>query len=194
MGSDKMSAVVLLVTLMMISAGVDATLRVDYYAKCCPNVEKIVYREMREAYQKDRGVAPGVLRVHFHDCFVRVSTKHACDSKLFFTSLSVLTCFTKVNLLIQDLSAMNRLRFCRHVSSVSPNTVFLTQSLRFGSVRFGSNGSISFLRASLEHKKVAGRGLVYSEKRKGKGLHTMQLKNAYVDRMKYMILMEQINS
>lgn len=86
-----MSALVLLVTFMMISAGVDATLRVDYYNKCCPNVEKIVYREMREAYRKDKTVAPGVLRVHFHDCFVRVSTKHACDSEPFFTSLSVLT-------------------------------------------------------------------------------------------------------
>jgi peroxidase len=93
-GGDEMSsALILLVTFMMISsAGVDATLRVDYYNKCCPNVEKIVYREMREAYQKDRTVAPGVLRVHFHDCFVRVSTNHACDSKpLILTSSSVLT-------------------------------------------------------------------------------------------------------
>lgn len=80
-----MSALVLLVTFMMISVGVDATLRVDYYNKCCPNVEKIVYGEMREAYHKDRTVAPGVLRVHFHDCFVRViTTKHACDSKPIF--------------------------------------------------------------------------------------------------------------
>ena len=89
MGGDGMSALILLVTFIMISAaGVDATLRVDYHNKCCPNVEKIVYREMHEAYQKDRTVAPGVLRVHALPRLLRsgklVLNTHARDSNPFF--------------------------------------------------------------------------------------------------------------
>jgi peroxidase len=50
-----------------------AALRVGYYALSCPNAEKIVRNAMARGMQTDSGTAPGVLRLHFHDCFVDVS-------------------------------------------------------------------------------------------------------------------------
>lgn len=50
-----------------------AALRVGYYAQTCPNAEAIVGNAMARHMQVDSGTAPGVLRLHFHDCFVDVS-------------------------------------------------------------------------------------------------------------------------
>lgn len=50
--------------------GTVAALRVGYYALSCPNAEGIVMNAMARAMQRDTGAAPGVLRLHFHDCFV----------------------------------------------------------------------------------------------------------------------------
>lgn len=44
-----------------------------YYRTSCPNVEKIVRTEVEKAFKKDPTIAPGLLRMVFHDCFVRVS-------------------------------------------------------------------------------------------------------------------------
>lgn len=52
-------------------------LKVGYYSKTCPRVEQIVYDSMRESYRNDATVAPAVLRLAFHDCFVR-----GCDASV----------------------------------------------------------------------------------------------------------------
>ncbi len=49
-----------------------AQLVVGYYAETCPDVESIVSNAVANAYQQDEGTAPGLLRLHFHDCFVQV--------------------------------------------------------------------------------------------------------------------------
>ncbi len=49
-----------------------AQLVVGYYAETCPNVESIVSNAVANAYQQDAGTAPGLIRLHFHDCFVQV--------------------------------------------------------------------------------------------------------------------------
>jgi len=48
-----------------------------FYQHSCPNVETIVYESMLKSFQKDPTVAPGVLRLAYHDCFVR-----GCDASL----------------------------------------------------------------------------------------------------------------
>lgn len=48
-------------------------LKYDFYHSSCKNAEAIVFAEMKEHYAKDKTVAPGVLRLMFHDAFVRVS-------------------------------------------------------------------------------------------------------------------------
>lgn len=67
---------VLMITLQC-SCGLGvAALQVGYYGGLCPknvDVENIVYTSMSSSYSSDKTVAPGVLRLAFHDCFVRVS-------------------------------------------------------------------------------------------------------------------------
>nr|XP_024366021.1 peroxidase 5-like [Physcomitrium patens] len=47
-------------------------LKVGFYRHSCPQVEAIVYNSMAQSTKADDTVAPGILRMAFHDCFVRV--------------------------------------------------------------------------------------------------------------------------
>jgi peroxidase len=71
------SSVVLLVPLaLLLLAGkylAAAQLEVGYYSKTCPNVEAIVREEMEKIISAAPSLAGPLLRLHFHDCFVRVS-------------------------------------------------------------------------------------------------------------------------
>lgn len=50
-----------------------AQLEVGYYANTCAKAEHIVKDEVRNAFHRDPGLAAGLVRLHFHDCFIRVS-------------------------------------------------------------------------------------------------------------------------
>lgn len=54
------------------SAGSDPPLTLDYYAKSCPEVLKIVRKEMECAVLSDPRNAALTIQLHFHDCFVQV--------------------------------------------------------------------------------------------------------------------------
>lgn len=45
----------------------------NYYEKTCPQVEDIVTQVVTEATKKDKTVPAALLRMHFHDCFIRVT-------------------------------------------------------------------------------------------------------------------------
>ncbi|KAG6519544.1 peroxidase 5-like [Zingiber officinale] len=59
----------------------DAQLRVGYYSDSCPRAEAIVKEEVEKALKDDEGVGADLLRMHFHDCFVR-----GCDGSIFLDS------------------------------------------------------------------------------------------------------------
>ena len=61
-------------------------LRVDFYEKSCPNVEKLVFDVVQSAMKFDPTVPAGLLRMHFHDCFIEVTNippKNASPSSIY---------------------------------------------------------------------------------------------------------------
>ena len=43
-----------------------------FYQKSCPEAESIIRNQLKKIFKKDIGQAAGLLRLHFHDCFVQV--------------------------------------------------------------------------------------------------------------------------
>ncbi|KAL6962532.1 peroxidase [Sarracenia purpurea var. burkii] len=44
----------------------------SFYESSCPKLESIVRKQLNAVFKKDIGQAAGLLRLHFHDCFVQV--------------------------------------------------------------------------------------------------------------------------
>ncbi|KAJ1281777.1 hypothetical protein BS78_04G331700 [Paspalum vaginatum] len=66
--------------LLLLPRGGEA-LSLDLYEETCPEAEAAVTAAVRQAMAKDRTVAAGLLRMHFHDCFVR-----GCDGSVLLDS------------------------------------------------------------------------------------------------------------
>lgn len=64
----------LFVTFMIMFVVVNSQLTTDFYAKTCPNVLKVVRKEVQNAIKNEMRMAASLLRLHFHDCFVNVSS------------------------------------------------------------------------------------------------------------------------
>ncbi|XP_047339113.1 peroxidase 25 [Impatiens glandulifera] len=52
-------------------------LRTGFYSSSCPRAEDIVRSTVEAHFKNDTTIAPGLLRLHFHDCFVR-----GCDASI----------------------------------------------------------------------------------------------------------------
>lgn len=44
----------------------------DYYQQTCPQAERIIRSSVRSLFRKQPQIAPALLRLAFHDCFVEV--------------------------------------------------------------------------------------------------------------------------
>lgn len=70
----------LLMAILVNSFDVQA-LSPHYYDHTCPQADHIVTNAVKKAMSNDKTVPAALLRMHFHDCFVRVTTTykpHSC--------------------------------------------------------------------------------------------------------------------
>ncbi|KAJ9561783.1 hypothetical protein OSB04_006943 [Centaurea solstitialis] len=58
-----------------------APLSSNYYQKTCPNAESIIRKAVTDATKNDKTAPAGLLRMHFHDCFIR-----GCDGSVLLKS------------------------------------------------------------------------------------------------------------
>ncbi|KAI4363798.1 hypothetical protein MLD38_019970 [Melastoma candidum] len=62
-------------------ASASGQLQMNYYAKSCPRAEKLVQDYVREHVPRSPNLAAAILRMYFHDCFVR-----GCDGSVLINS------------------------------------------------------------------------------------------------------------
>ncbi|KAG6547793.1 hypothetical protein Mapa_010607 [Marchantia paleacea] len=74
--SSLMKCVLLFIgALVVVTSSVDAQLSTTFYASKCPNVTAKVADVVKGWIKSDRQMGPALLRLYFHDCFVR-----GCDA------------------------------------------------------------------------------------------------------------------
>ncbi|EEE62233.1 hypothetical protein OsJ_17020 [Oryza sativa Japonica Group] len=71
------AAVVVMVVVAAAAMSVEAELSVDYYKKSCPGVENVVRYHVAKALKANRKEGAALVRLIFHDCFVR-----GCDASV----------------------------------------------------------------------------------------------------------------
>ncbi|GFY80407.1 peroxidase superfamily protein [Actinidia rufa] len=73
----------LLITLSIFSLiPLGNALSLNYYDKTCPDAESIVTNAVKKEVMKDRTIPAALLRMHFHDCFIR-----GCDASVLLNSV-----------------------------------------------------------------------------------------------------------
>ncbi|KAF7005093.1 hypothetical protein CFC21_020240 [Triticum aestivum] len=80
MASKAAAALVILALACAAVHSAAAGLSPDFHAVSCPDLEHIVMYHVAEAFRKDVGVAPALIRILFHDCFPQ-----GCDASVLLT-------------------------------------------------------------------------------------------------------------
>jgi peroxidase len=85
MGAWKLSCLSVILVVVFLCRNVHSHLQVRFYKSSCSLAEFIVKDAVKEAFIKDNGVVADLVRMHFHDCFVRVSNSvHSFITCFFF--------------------------------------------------------------------------------------------------------------
>ncbi|CAJ1979036.1 unnamed protein product [Sphenostylis stenocarpa] len=71
----------LIICLMALLGSSQAQLQLGFYAKSCPNAEKIIFNYVADHIPNAPSLAAALLRLHFHDCFV-----NGCDGSVLVNS------------------------------------------------------------------------------------------------------------
>ena len=67
---------VLVVLMSVLGVSVSQNLDLNFYKNRCPDAEAIVRRITDQYVSHQPSLAAALLRLHFHDCFVRVNLLH----------------------------------------------------------------------------------------------------------------------
>jgi hypothetical protein len=86
MGAWKLSCLSVILVVVFFCRNVHSHLQVGFYKSSCSLAEFIVKDAVKEAFIKDNGVVADLVRMHFHDCFVRVSNSVHSFITCFFSS------------------------------------------------------------------------------------------------------------
>lgn len=80
MSTSLVAPLLIFFTISLVVSG--SALSIDYYAETCPDAELAVTEVVKEAIANDDTVPAALLRLHFHDCFIRVPSPFSlaqCD-------------------------------------------------------------------------------------------------------------------
>ncbi|KAL0405555.1 UNVERIFIED_CONTAM: Peroxidase 39 [Sesamum latifolium] len=72
-----LTLVITVIIVVMLSGSCCADLEMDFYAESCPKAEQIVYDYVNAHIPNAPSLAASLIRMHFHDCFVR-----GCDASV----------------------------------------------------------------------------------------------------------------
>ncbi|KAK9994906.1 hypothetical protein SO802_024609 [Lithocarpus litseifolius] len=81
MSARKLTCAFTTLTVVLLCQSVRSQLQVGFYRNLCNLAETIVKEEVRKGISRDEVVAAGLVRLHFHDCFVR-----GCDASVLIDS------------------------------------------------------------------------------------------------------------
>lgn len=78
---DTTPCLLQMVSALVLISLASASLEVGFYRSTCPSAEAIVKSTVEKAISANPGIAAGIIRMHFHDCFVR-----GCDGSVLLAS------------------------------------------------------------------------------------------------------------
>ncbi|KAF4359171.1 hypothetical protein F8388_005280 [Cannabis sativa] len=70
--NNKFRSLGVVVVIMLFVGSCRCQLTTDFYSSSCPNLTKIIRKQVMNALKSEMRMAASLIRLHFHDCFVNV--------------------------------------------------------------------------------------------------------------------------